>query len=104
VDDNRDYSKDLSTSALAKALEKPLPDVFHQLVDLGLIKRDGKNWELTPEGKAKGGLYKDGGKNIGRYIVWPETFKSEMLKPITAVKEANVKYEPQITGVNDVTP
>lgn len=105
--DTRDYSKDLSTSALAKALKKPLPEVFHQLVEMHLIVRDGEGWELTPAGKTKGGLYKDGGKNIGRYIVWPETFEKELsapqAKPHQPLPNQNVSKEYPVQS-SRVTP
>ncbi len=79
---NRDYSKDLSTTALAKALNKEIQVVFQQLIDLGLIVKNGDTWDLTPSGKAKGGIYKD--SNHGRFIAWPESFKSELEAPHTA--------------------
>jgi hypothetical protein len=79
--DTRDYSKDLSTTALAKALNKTTQEMFQQLVAMGLIVNNRDTWDLTPNGKAKGGLYKDGGAKIGRYIVWPETIVKEFHAP-----------------------
>jgi hypothetical protein len=48
--DTRDYTKDLSTSALAKAINKPPQALFQQFVDMGLIVKNGDNWDLTPNG------------------------------------------------------
>ena len=78
---SRDYSKDLSTTALAKALKKEVQAVFQQLIDLGLIVKNGDTWDLTPSGKAKGGIYKEG--SHGRFIAWPESFKSDLEAPHT---------------------
>jgi hypothetical protein len=70
-------NKELSTTALAKELNKTTQDLFHQLSDIGLIVRNGDNWELTAAGKLKGGLYRDYDK-YKKYIVWPESFKEEL--------------------------
>jgi hypothetical protein len=70
-------NKDLSTTALAKELNKESQDLFRQLFEMGLIVRNGDNWELTAAGKLKGGLYREYDK-YKKYIVWPESLKEEL--------------------------
>jgi hypothetical protein len=70
-------NQELSTTALAKELNKSTQELFQQLSDMGLILRNGDNWELTAAGKLKGGLYREYDK-YKRYIVWPISFKDEL--------------------------
>ncbi len=72
-----DTKKGLSTTALAKKLNKSSQELFQQLFDLGLIVKKGSNWELTASGSAKGGSYKET-KKFGRYIYWPISLKAEL--------------------------
>ncbi|MFH1141249.1 MAG: hypothetical protein V1724_06235 [Chloroflexota bacterium] len=72
-----DTQQQLSTSALAKALDKSSAGMFKQLAEMGLILRQGSTWDLTPDGKSKGGQYR-GSKQYGRYIVWPVDLKAEL--------------------------
>ncbi|MDP4652291.1 MAG: hypothetical protein NWQ24_12675 [Haliea sp.] len=60
----------LSTSALARALEIPVQQLFVTLKDYGWILRQADNWLLTQKGEYEGGTYRDS-KRFGRYIVWP---------------------------------
>jgi hypothetical protein len=60
----------LSTSALARALEIPVQQLFVTLKDYGWIRRHADNWLLTQKGEYEGGTYRDS-KRFGRYIVWP---------------------------------
>jgi hypothetical protein len=76
MNNNPEFKKELSTSALAKELNKNSQEVFQKLSDRGLIIRTGNNWELTAHGKSKGGVYREHEK-YGRYIVWPESVKIE---------------------------
>ena len=69
--------KELSTTVLAKELKMSSKAMFQQLVEVGLINRNGENWELTPAGKSSGGLYRNHEK-YGRYIVWPESIIAEI--------------------------
>jgi hypothetical protein len=69
--------KEISTSVLAKEMNKNSQELFQQLTDLGLIIKKDKNWELTDAGRSKGGAYKDHDK-YGRYIVWPESIIKEL--------------------------
>jgi hypothetical protein len=62
----------LSTSALARALELPVQQLFVTLRDYGWIERRAENWLLTPKGEYEGGSYRDS-RRYGRYIVWPPT-------------------------------
>jgi hypothetical protein len=71
-----EFKKELSTSALAKELNKNSQEMFQKLSDKGLITRNGNNWDLTINGKAKGGIYREHEK-YGRYIVWPDSIKAE---------------------------
>ena len=77
MDINNSSNKELSTTLLAIELKMPTKAMFQQLVEVGLITRNGQNWELTPSGKSKGGLYKQNEKR-GRYIVWPQSIISEL--------------------------
>lgn len=60
----------LSTSKLAEKFSMQSKELFAQLATLGLIKQKDGSWELTEEGKKKGGIVKDG-KQYGPYIAWP---------------------------------
>ena len=71
-------NKELSTTALAKELNKNAQDLFRQLFDMGLIVRNGDNWDLTANGKLKGGFYRDYDK-YKKYIVWPKSIKEELV-------------------------
>ena len=66
-----------STTRLAKELKISSNELFSKMEANRLITRNGKIWELTPKGKAKGGVYKKG-VNIDRYIAWPSSITSEI--------------------------
>ena len=66
-------AKELSTTALAKKLNKNPQDLFQQLQQIGLISRSGKDWQLTEAGLSKGGSYKKHEQSGRNYIVWPES-------------------------------
>lgn len=68
----------LSTSALAKALELPLNQLFATLRDYGWILKHEDGWLLTAKGEFEGGEYIHS-KRFGRYIVWPETLLEHRL-------------------------
>jgi hypothetical protein len=69
--------KELSTTALAKELNKTPQELFQQLSDKGLLVRKDNNWELTANGQLKGGRYKEHDK-YGRYVVWSKSIISEL--------------------------
>ncbi|MBI2980350.1 MAG: glycerol kinase [Chloroflexi bacterium] len=77
MNDKPESRKELSTTALAKALKKNAQDVFEQLAHVGLIVRTDNTWQLTATGKLKGGLYREHEK-YGTYIVWPESIVVEL--------------------------
>jgi hypothetical protein len=60
----------LSTTQLAKQFGMQPKELFAHLETLDLIKQKNGSWELTEEGKKKGGLIKDS-KQYGPYITWP---------------------------------
>jgi hypothetical protein len=60
----------LSTTKLAEKFGMQPKELFAQLTTLGLINQKDGAWELTEEGKKKGGIVKDG-KQYGPYIAWP---------------------------------
>lgn len=60
----------LSTSKLAEKFAMQSKELFAQLTSLGLIQQKDGAWELTNDGKKKGGVVKDG-KQYGPYIAWP---------------------------------
>jgi predicted transcriptional regulator len=58
--DNKKVANDeLSATKLATELNMSLQSVIQMFVDMGLIKRNGKLWDLTPTGVSKGGKYKE---------------------------------------------
>jgi len=70
-------NKELSATSLAKELNMTLQSVVQMLLDMGLIARRGKVWDLTPMGFSKGGKYRES-VQTGRYIVWPKSIISEL--------------------------
>lgn len=77
MDNINSSNKELSTTLLAKALKMTPKAMFQQLIEVGLITRNGENWELTEAGKSKGGIYKQHEK-WGKYIAWPESIIAEL--------------------------
>lgn len=70
--------KHLSTTALAKSLNKESKELFILLAQGGwIIKVDG-HWQLTEKGKFEGGIYINHPK-YGEYIAWPDTVKNHPL-------------------------
>ncbi len=68
----------LSTSALAKALDVPVQQLFGTLRDCGWIRKVEDGWVLTAKGEFEGGEYVHS-KRYGRYIVWPEALLEHQL-------------------------
>jgi hypothetical protein len=68
----------LSTSAVAKALQIPLQQLFVTLRDYGWIRKVEDGWLLTAKGEFEGGEYIHS-RCYGRYIVWPETLLEHAL-------------------------
>lgn len=66
-----DTPSQLSTSALAKKLNKTTKQMFTELAALGWIERSEESWLLTAKGQFEGGKYKES-KRFGRYIIWPK--------------------------------
>jgi hypothetical protein len=101
-------SPELSATNLAKQLKMSTKDMFQLLVDTGLISRNGENWDLTPIGKSKGGIYRQS-REHGRYIVWPPSIISEFddsqgkqgqnLITATSIGE---RYEISATRINSI--
>ena len=48
----------LSTSQVAKAVNRPRREVFDRLKELGLTTHNGESWELTEAGRSQGGEYR----------------------------------------------
>jgi len=65
----------LNTTDLAKNLKKTPPAVNQQLSDMGLIIQKENGWELTPAGRAKGGIHKN---NEYRTIIWPLSIMNDV--------------------------
>lgn len=79
----------LSTSALAKALDIPLQQLFGTLRDCGWIRKVEDGWTLTAKGEFEGGEYIHS-KRYGRYIVWPEALlEHQLLKGIESNRLLN---------------
>lgn len=60
----------LSTTKLAETFAMQPKELFAQLATLGLISQNDGAWELTEEGRKKGGIVKES-KQYGPYIAWP---------------------------------
>lgn len=65
-----DDARPLSTSALAKALNRSVRQMFAELAVMGWIRRQDDQWVLTAKGEFEGGVYRESNR-FGRYIVWP---------------------------------
>jgi len=79
VDFNSSFSsktKYKSTSALSKIIGIQSKELFEILGGKGWIKKDGKSWILTQEGKQHGGQMKNG--QYGEYVAWPEEIVEEI--------------------------
>jgi hypothetical protein len=89
----------LSTSALAKALNCDAKDLTRRFRDLGWTAWNEKEQalELTDAGMKKGGIYINS-QRFGRYIAWPQEFKTASallsLVPAPAVTAAPTKPAP----------
>jgi hypothetical protein len=77
MEDKQVSSPELSATILAKQLTMSTKNMFQLLVDTGLIRWNGENWDLTPIGKSKGGIYRQS-REHGRYIVWPPSIITEL--------------------------
>ncbi len=64
-------AKKISTSALAKRLDRPAKVLFEQLERSGYLRRQAQQWQLTEWGCRLGGETSDSDK-FGRFVVWPE--------------------------------
>ena len=73
---NDSSKKELYTTYLAKELKMSTKAMFQQLVEVGLIIRNGDDWELTQAGKSKGGIYKQ--VDNKRRIIWPESIVADL--------------------------
>jgi hypothetical protein len=73
---NDSSKKELYTTYLAKELKMSTKEMFQQLVEVGLIIRNGDDWELTQAGKSKGGIYKQ--VDNKRRIIWPESIIADL--------------------------
>jgi hypothetical protein len=78
MDEKPGTSKELSTTALAKKLNRNAPDLFQELQNSGLITKSGKDWQLTQAGLEKGGAYKKHEPSGRNYIVWPESIDLQL--------------------------
>ena len=87
MDEKADAVKELSTTALAKKLNTNPQDLFQQLQQIGLIIKNGKDWQLTEAGLSKGGSYKKHEQSGRNYIVWPESMDIEPETKKETVKE-----------------
>jgi len=85
--------KSVSTSALAKQLNMNAKDLFSKFMESGWIIKNGDNWELTPAGFQKGGVYKETPK-YGKYIAWPENImEPDEPKPVRNDSGFRDKFE-----------
>lgn len=64
--------KYLSTTALAKKLDKEAKEVFILLAQAHWMIKVDDRWQLTEKGKFEGGVYLNHPK-YGEYVAWPES-------------------------------
>ncbi len=88
----KDSSRGLSTSALARALDKTSKQMFAELAALGWIRRDDDQWKLTAKGEFEKGKYHTSDK-FGTYIVWPDSVSEH---------PALVKFEARLLSHTDL--
>lgn len=70
--------KHISTTALARLLNKKNNELFALLSKSGWIFFDDSQWMLTEKGKFEGGIYVNHQK-FGKFIAWPESIQSHPL-------------------------
>ncbi|WP_261844442.1 hypothetical protein [Aliamphritea ceti] len=88
----KDSSRGVSTSALARALDKTSKQMFAELAALGWIRREDDQWQLTKKGEFEKGRYHNSDK-FGTYIVWPDSVLEH---------PALVKFEARLLSHNDL--
>jgi hypothetical protein len=70
--------KHISTSALARLLQKDGKELFILLAKGGWMIKVDNHWQLTEKGKFEGGVYIHHPK-FGDYIAWPESVQDHPL-------------------------
>ena len=68
--------KKISTTQLAKKRGIVQTELFIQLSDQGLIRKDNDKWVLMPAGEQLGGVHLSG--KYGQYVAWPEDVDFEV--------------------------
>ncbi len=68
--------KKISTTQLAKKRGIVQTELFIQLSDQGLIRKDNDKWVLMPAGEQLGGVHLSG--KYGQYVAWPENVDFEV--------------------------
>ncbi len=68
--------KKISTTQLAKKRGIVQTELFIQLSDQGLMRKDDDKWVLTPAGEQLGGVHLSG--KYGQYVAWPENVNFEL--------------------------
>jgi len=84
--------KYLSTTGLAKIKSISTKEMFKQLLDSGLIEKDGESWKLTKKGAEVGGVIKHS-KNYGDYIAWPESLLSSASSKTPTITATKISKE-----------
>jgi len=85
-------AKKLSTTQLAKARGLSQAQLFSDLSDKGLMKKENEKWILTEAGEQLGGVHLTG--KYGQYVAWPENVVFEK----SAVKTLEPKKVTLITA------
>lgn len=70
--------KHISTTALARLLNKESKELFVLLTGGGWIVKVDNHWQLTEKGRFEGGIYVNHPK-YGEYIAWPESIQHHHL-------------------------
>ncbi len=68
----------ISTTALARLINKESKELFVLLTSGGWIAKVDNHWQLTEKGKFEGGVYVNHPK-FGEYIAWPESIQHHHL-------------------------
>ena len=74
--------KKISTTQLAKKRGIAQTQLFSDLSDTGLIKKENDKWILTEAGEQLGGVHLTG--KYGQYVAWPEdiVFEKSAVKTV----------------------
>lgn len=76
--EKRDYSNSnyKTTKELSQLTDLSSRVINSALVEFGVMKKNGQDWEMTNKGKTFGGQEREG--QYGKFIIWPEEIVDEL--------------------------